>query len=150
MPTASQSRDRTGSIHALTEALFYLALSIFFTHELDAVLSHEWRVMPLLKLLPDKQGMMIFVATHIPLFAGITAAAASRNQKNRRITRLVICMFLVFHAGLHYGFSGDPAYEFDALLSSGLIYGGAATGALYLLLDQVVFRFCSTATKRPG
>ena len=136
MPGVSHARDLTNFNRTAAEAIFYLALGTLFTHELDAVLNHEWRVMPLLKLLPDDQGIFVFVASHVPIFAGIIAVAASPNHKTRLMTRLVICTFLVIHAGLHLGFSNDPAYEFDAVLSAVLIYGGAALGALYLVLPQ--------------
>jgi hypothetical protein len=149
MPAALPSHDRTRLFHVLKEVVFYVALGVLFTHELDAVLNHEWRVMPVLKSLPDYQGMIVFVAAHIPLFAGINAAAASQHHRTRHMTRLVICTFLVIHAGLHYGFSDNPSYEFDTILSDILIYGGAAIGALYLLLGQVVFRLSAEAAKRP-
>ena len=149
MPTVSRSHDRTSLYLVLTRAVFYVALGMLFTHELDAVLNHEWRVMPLLKSIPDDRGMIIFVAAHIPLFAVIIAAVASQVHKTRHVTRTVICTFLVFHAGLHFGFSNDPAYEFNTLFSDMLIFGGAAMGALYLLLDQVVFRASTAAAKCP-
>lgn len=149
MLAVSHPGDRTRLYDAMKEAVFYVGLGMLFTHELDAVLNHEWRVMPILKSLPDDRGMIIFVAFHIPLFAGIIAAAASQVHKTRHRTRFVICTFLVIHGGLHFGFSNDPAYEFDAILSDILIFGGAAIGALYLLLDQVVFRSSTAAAKRP-
>lgn len=149
MPAVSESRDRMGLYHATKEAVFYVALGMLFPHELDAVLNHEWRVMPLLNLLSDDQGMIVFVASHIPLFAGIIAAAASQDYRIRHLTRLVICAFLVVHAGLHFGFSSDPAYEFGAVLSAILIYGGAAIGTLYLILAQVVLKVSTPAEKRP-
>lgn len=140
MSAGTQRFDRPRFYHAAKEVVFYAALGMLFTHELDAVLNHEWRVMPLIRSLPDDFGMNVFVAAHIPLFAGIIAAVASQNDKTRRLTRIVICTFLVIHAGLHFGFSNDPAYEFGAPLSAILIYGGAAIGALYLLLAQDVLK----------
>ena len=145
MPAKLPLNDRTRLQHATIEAAFYLALAMLLTHELDAVANHEWRVIPLLRLLPDDQGMIVFVASHILLFAGVIAAIASQNHKVRYFSRLVICTFLIIHAGLHYGFSSDPAYEFDAILSVILIYGGAAISTLYLLLDRVVFRLFGAA-----
>ena len=41
--------------------LFHLGLGTLFTHELDAVANHEWRVLPLLCRLPDDAGMVVFV-----------------------------------------------------------------------------------------
>lgn len=128
-------------MHALQRAaefVFYLALATLFTHELDAVLNHEWRVMPLLSLLPDHQGMTLFVAVHVPLFALIIGAVASHARRTSRVARLVISGFLLIHAVLHYWFSGSSSYEFNSVLSCVLIYGGAGLGGVYLLLHNLV------------
>lgn len=48
--------------------LFYLALSFFCVHEMDAVRCREWRIFPLLSLANDRWGKSIFILAHIPLF----------------------------------------------------------------------------------
>ena len=94
--------------------------------------------MPLLSLLPDRQGMTLFVAIHVPLFALIIGAVASHARRMRRLVRLVISGFLLIHAVLHYWYSDAPTYEFNSVLSSALIYGGAGLGGVYLLLHYLV------------
>lgn len=119
----------------MRDAVFYLGLGAFFTHELDAMPNHEWRVLPVIRALPDDVGMAVFVALHLPLFAGVIALVASNNEGVRRVSRLVVAGFLVVHALLHVLFSGHPDYEFSTRLSELLIFGGAGLGAGYLALE---------------
>ena len=51
--------------------IFYLAMGIMFTHELDAMPNHEWRVLPLTSWLPDEYGIIVFLfITHYLVIFG--------------------------------------------------------------------------------
>jgi len=115
--------------------VFYLGLSTLLTHELDAMSNHEWRVMPVLRALPDDIGMLVFVAIHVPILAGLLTLVASPNPSTRSLTRLGVSAFLVTHGLLHFLFIGYPGYEFSSLISKILIFGGAALGIIYLALE---------------
>ncbi len=117
--------------------IFYLGLGTLSTHELDAMINHEWRVLPLTNWLPDETGVMVFLFSHIPLFAVVFALVASMNEKIRIRSRLVISGFLVLHGILHTLFMGDKAYEFASSSSSILIFGGAALGLVFIVLEIV-------------
>ena len=117
---------------------FYLGLALLFTHELDSMPNHEWRVLPLLRSLSESAGETVFVVAHIPIFALTIACVASLNTRTRKLARDIACGFFVVHAILHALFSGHPAYEFPTLLSSTLIYGAAACGVVYFVAG--VFR----------
>lgn len=112
---------------------FYLGLALLFTHELDSMPNHEWRVLPILGSLSDATGEMTFLIAHIPIFALVIAFVASLNPKTRARARDIASGFLIVHALLHYLFSVNPAYEFSSLLSSILIYGAAFCGAIYFV-----------------
>ncbi len=112
--------------------VFYLGLGALLTHELDAMPNHEWRVLPVLRSLPDDVGMVAFVALHVPLFAGIIALIASTDARIRARSRIGVAGFLVLHGVLHAWFMTDPDYEFSSMLSNLLIFGGAVCGAAYL------------------
>ena len=140
MPSRSQSDIRGPYFPVAKEAIFLLALGVLFTHELDAVANHEWRVMPLLDRLPEQTGLAVFIALHVPLFALLAGIVASRDSQIRTLARLLICSFLLIHAGLHYWFSNAPDYEFGSVLSGILIYGGAMLGGMYLLLHVLIDR----------
>jgi len=124
--------------------IFYLSLGTLSTHELDAIINHEWRVLPLTSWLPDETGVMVFLFSHIPLFAVVFALVASMNEKIRTRSRLVISGFLVLHGILHTLFIGDKTYEFASFYSNVLIFGGAALGLIYIVLEFVERRTFST------
>ena len=113
---------------------FYLGMGSLFAHELDAIPNHEWRGLPLLQALPDETAMVVFIAAHVPAFAVLIALVASSSARTRGLTRIGISVFLVFHGFLHALSMEQATYEFSSLLSNLLIFGGAALGALYLLL----------------
>jgi len=115
--------------------LFYLGLGTLLTHELDAMPNHEWRVLPLIRALPDETGMTLFVVLHIPIFAGLIALVASRDPRTRALSRLGVGLFLVVHGLLHTLFMRHPDYEFSSLISEILIFGGAALGVIYLVVE---------------
>ena len=120
--------------------IFYLGMGTLFTHELDAMFNHEWRILPLTSWLPEETAMLAYLFFHIPLFAGLIALVASKKDQVRVRTRIGISVFLLFHAGLHGLFSGNPASEFSSLSSSILIYGGALLGSFHLLLEYIDYR----------
>ncbi|MEO1353795.1 MAG: DUF6713 family protein [Cyanobacteria bacterium J06635_15] len=114
---------------------FYLGMGTLFTHELDAMPNHEWRILPLTSWLSDEVGMIAFILMHIPLFAILLALVSSHNEKIRIRSRLGIGIFLIAHGGLHILFMSHRNYEFSSMLSSFLIFGGALLGLVYLLLE---------------
>ena len=115
--------------------IFYLGLALLFTHELDSMPNHEWRVIPILSALSDATAKAVFLLAHIPIFAVVVAFVASLDQKVRSRARSIFCGFLLVHALLHVLFSGYAAYEFTSLISLGLIYGAGLSGALYFIAD---------------
>lgn len=114
--------------------IFYIGMSTLFTHELDAIINHEWRLLPLLGWLTDEYGEIVFILIHIPLFAILIALVASTNIKTRSLSRIGISIFLVIHGLLHVVFMRSTSYEFTSTLSIILIFGGALFGAAFLLL----------------
>jgi len=134
------------------EFAFYLGIGSLFTHEIDAVPNHEWRGLPLLQLLPDESAMVVFIVAHVPLFAVLIALVASSNARVRALSRLGIAAFLLVHGFLHASLVGRATYEFSSTLSSLLIFGGSAFGALYLVLEakaRVVARREEQLAPRP-
>lgn len=138
-PAASELRARepgrrTPADH-VKDTAFYLGMGLLFTHELDAMANHEWRVLPVLRSLSESVGETAFVIAHIPLFAIVVALVASLDRRVRRRARIAVAAFLLVHAILHFAFSGHAAYEFTGGLSSMLIYGAAVCGLAYLAAE---------------
>ena len=123
---------------------FYLGFGTLLTHELDSMLNHEWRVIPIIRALPDETGQIIFVMAHIPMFAILVALVSSKNSKTRKMARIGVGLFLVIHGLLHILFEGHPAYEFSSILSNVLIFGGSIFGVVYLALEWIEKRGYAT------
>ena len=117
----------------MNSACFYLGLALLFTHELDSMPNHEWRVLPVLRSLSDSAGETAFIVAHVPIFALTIAYVASLNPRTRRLARDVASGIFIVHAILHALFSGHPDYEFTSLLSLFLIYGAAVCGITYFV-----------------
>ena len=114
--------------------LFYLAFSGLIAHELDAVYKHEWRLLFVLRTMPDALARRAFVLSHVPLFAVLLWLAAYPDAGVRYWTMLGLDVFMSIHAGLHRRLSGHPKYEFNTPSSRLLIYGTAALAAAHLLI----------------
>jgi hypothetical protein len=115
--------------------IFYLGFGTLFAHELDSMLHNEWRVIPIIRMLPDETGLIVFVTAHIPIMAALVALVSSKNTSTRRMTRTGIAAFLVLHGLLHLFFKSHPAYEFSGMLSNTLIFGGSVLGIIYLVME---------------
>jgi len=115
------------------DLLFYLSFATLMAHELDAMTQAEWRLLFILRSLPESAAAKVFVVIHIPLIAGLLWLTNHPDVRVRQGSRLATALFLVVHAGLHKRLEHLPAYTFDSSLSLGLIYGGALLGLLYLI-----------------
>lgn len=113
----------------LTHALFYLMLSFFLVHELDAAMHHEWRVLPLTSRFPDQIGRLVFIWAHIPLLMAIFWLMMPDPDA---YAGLCLSAFAVLHVGLHWLYRKHPAYEFNNFSSWALIIGAGILGASHL------------------
>ena len=111
------------------DLIYYTLVGAFFTHELDAVKRHEWRVLPVLRLLPERTGEQVFIWAHVPLFALLLWGG---DGDPASVTRVGLAVFAIVHVGLHIIFRRHPAYEFNNASSWGLILLTGLLGTLYL------------------
>lgn len=118
----------------MSAALYNLGLACLFTHELDAVAHSEWRLLFLLRSLPDNSASQLFVALHVPLFFVVLWLSNFPREVVRQTTRAIVAALLVVHAILHFSLSSRPVYEFHGALSRTLIVSAAACGAAYLVI----------------
>jgi len=111
------------------DLIYYAMVGAFFTHELDAVKRHEWRVFPLVRSLPERTGEQLFIWVHVPLFAFLLWGGEGDWAS---VTRAGIAIFSIVHVGLHILLRRHPAYEFNNPSSWGLIALTGVLGVLYL------------------
>lgn len=121
------------SKHAKT-IILYVGVALLMTHELDAVLNREWLVLPLTSWMSSETGYLVFLWLHVPLFFAVFYFLSSASERTRDLTAVILSSILIVHAGLHLLFSGHEHYYFSSISSNLLIFGGAALGALFLLL----------------
>ena len=114
------------------DAIYYMLLATFFTHELDAVKRHEWRVLPLIRALPEWSAEQVFIWAHVPIFLAILWFGEGETINP---FRQGLATFSVAHVALHWLFRRHPAYEFNNPNSWGLIILSGALGAAYLLVS---------------
>ncbi len=113
--------------------LFNLGLALLFTHELDAVRQHEWRLLFVLRHMPEDIAARAFIAVHVPLFLILLVVTQAPGEL-QFWSRALTSAFLIVHAGLHWLLRHRTACNFNSGLSRGLIYGAAFVGVLNSLV----------------
>ncbi len=108
-----------------------VALSLLFTHELDAMTAREWRLLPGLSRLQDEWGRRIFVVGHVPLVAAVLWGLSSAEADAWRVG---LDVFLLLHAAAHLLLCKHAKNDFRRPLSWILIVGAAVVAALDLAL----------------
>jgi hypothetical protein len=118
----------------MNNLLFYLGFSTLITHELDAMTQSEWKILIVLRSLPEEVASRIFVIIHVPLIALILWLTNHKSQYIQYWSRIAFAIFIMIHVGLHKLLEQHPSYNFNSFLSLSLIYGGGLIGFLYLVV----------------
>lgn len=114
----------------MLDILYYSMVGAFFTHDLDAVRRHEWRILPGFALLPEHKGEQIFIWIHVPLLALLLWGG---DGEPTSAIRIGLSIFAIVHVGLHVLFRRHPANEFNNFSSWALIILAGFLGAAYLV-----------------
>lgn len=118
----------------MKNTIFNLGFATIITHELDAMTQSEWKLLFILRSLPEETASVAFVILHIPLIAALLWLTNNESQFIKSWSRIALSVFIIIHSGLHKLLENNPNYTFNSTLSLGLIYGGALFGLLYLIL----------------
>jgi hypothetical protein len=113
--------------------LFVLAMAFIFTHELDAVRRHEWRIFPLTSKMSDEAGFSVYILAHVPLFALIIWFSFLSSPDTAGYFKTGFSIFCVIHVILHMTYQYHPKNEFNNPMSQTLIWAGGIFGAAYLM-----------------
>ena len=114
------------------DLVFYLAFSVLLAHELDAMHKREWRLLFILRTLPEEKARRAFVMAHVPLVALLLWLVANPIETVSSWTRIGLDVFMILHAGLHWRLENHSEYRFTTLHSRLLIYGTAALAIVHL------------------
>lgn len=109
----------------MTDGVYAALLAAFLAHDLHAARRREWRILPVLRALPDRVGAEVFVWGHVPLVIAVLLASMNGGF------RLGLAGFAVVHAGLHWRLRRHPENAFGNASSWALILPVAALGAAY-------------------
>ena len=114
--------------------LFWLAFSLLIAHEMDAIVRHEWRLLPGFSVIADDAvARDVFTLVHIPAFA-VLLWLSVKPGIGLKVQR-GIDGFLVLHAIAHAALSGHALYEFVPPVETVTVFGAGLVGAVDLLLS---------------
>ncbi|MGI9418320.1 MAG: DUF6713 family protein [Geminicoccaceae bacterium] len=113
----------------MIEVFYWLMVAALVTHELDAVKRHEWRILPLLRDLPDDVGEQVFIWLHFPLFVLIFWISHLGAES---ILALGLSVIAIIHIGVTWLLRKHPAFEYDNPSSWLLICLAGLFGGLHL------------------
>mgnify|MGYP001791536999 FL=1 len=114
--------------------ILYLGFATILTHELDAMTQSEWRLLFLLRNLPEQTASVAFVVLHVPLIAALLWLTNNESEVIKNWSRIALSVFLIIHTVLHKLLENSPNYTFDSTLSLWLIYSAGLFGLIYLIL----------------
>lgn len=117
----------------MADVLFNTALALLIAHELDAVHWREWRLLPVLRGLPDPAARAWFTLLHVPLLVAFFWLMTGAPASARDAFQIALAAFTLIHAGLHLLLRRHPDYAFRGAMSWLYILGAAAMGVGYLL-----------------
>lgn len=119
----------------MLDLLFYLAFAGLLSHELDAVHRREWRLLFILRNMPDERARDAFILVHVPGLMLLLWLLNHPDSAVRASTMLALDGFILIHAGLHWRLSTHPKYEFNSPISRLLIFGTAIIALIHLSLS---------------
>ncbi|MBF2015154.1 MAG: hypothetical protein IGS23_08120 [Rivularia sp. T60_A2020_040] len=114
--------------------LFYLGFATIITHELDAMTQSEWKLLFILRSLPEQTASSAFVMLHVPLITVLLWLTNNQSLVFKNWSRIAFALFMIIHSGLHKLLENSLNYTFNSSLSLRLIYGSGLLGLLYLIL----------------
>ena len=116
----------------IAHLFFYVGLAFFMVHKLDAVRCKEWRILPLLAMLEDDLGYIVFLMLHISAFFIIFSQLTPGHDVETFIKGFDI--FMIVHVGFHLVFVQHQNNRFNNWISWIIILSAAILGLTDLLV----------------
>ena len=114
------------------ELLFFMGVSSLLLHEMDAIHKKEWRLLFVLRRLPDDGALRWFIVLHGPLLVALMVLVAASDSATVRWVEGGVDAFLIVHAGLHERLGSHGEVAFANVFSRSLIWSSAGFGALHI------------------
>ncbi|MDR2884230.1 MAG: hypothetical protein LBV09_03895 [Deferribacteraceae bacterium] len=109
--------------------LFSVIIALLMVHGMDAVRAKEWKMFLILKDMQEERGYKLFTILHFIIYIVIFYAILRESYA----IKVIIDVFLLFHALLHYSFRRHlHGNGFKTLFSKGIIYSMALLAAVHL------------------
>ncbi|MDP4145036.1 MAG: hypothetical protein Q8936_11230 [Bacillota bacterium] len=118
----------------IIKLLFLINFSLFLVHEMDAVKQQEWKMLIWLKNLEDEKAYKIFTAIHIPLYVFLLFGIMDTSNNTSTIFLIIIDVFLIFHASIHFFFKKHKNNEFNSYFSKIVINAMAIISVAQIIL----------------
>ncbi len=116
--------------------VFWLGFSLLIGHEMDAMVRHEWRLLPgFSSMADDAVARDLFTLVHVPAFAVLLWLCSHRRESLRRNVQRGVDFFLVLHAVAHAVLSGHALYEFVPPVETVTVFGAGVFGGIHLALS---------------
>ncbi len=120
------------SLYDETRWLFALTFALLISHELDAMIREEWRLLPGFGSLDAGPAADVFNLVHVPLFTMIVMGVMSPRPYIQRMTSVAVEVFVIGHALAHAVLRRTAEYNFEAPVETITVYGAAALAAVHL------------------
>ena len=114
--------------------LFLIIISLLLVHEMDAIRAKEWRLFIVLKDIAEETAYRIFTSIHLLLYFVILYFLICGGAITNYVTKLIIDIFLLVHAILHYCFRNKENNGFHYRYSKIIIYAMALLSLIHLLI----------------
>ncbi len=106
----------------MAKFLFILIISLFLVHEMDSVRNKEWRMMAVLKNMPEDAAFKLYTGLHIPLFFFILFIMVQSGPQMSLAFCIIMDVLLVAHTLIHFFFRRHKNNSFESVFSNVLIY----------------------------
>jgi hypothetical protein len=112
--------------------MFLIIIALLLIHEMDAIRAKEWGLFVYLRDLQEETAYRIFALIHLPLYFIVLYLLIFGGTTAVFVTKLVIDVFLIAHAVLHYCFRKKKNNGFRTRFSKIVIYSMALLALVHL------------------
>ena len=114
--------------------MFTAIFSLLLIHEMDAIRAKEWKMFIVLKDMGEEAAYKVFTILHFPLYFMALYIMTQGETNTNYIFKIIIDVFLITHAIIHFCFRKHILNGFKSLFSKTIIYLMAVLSILHLCL----------------